>query len=154
MKPMFELSRKLKRKRLGITIAESMVSLLVLSVISIMMVRASYQLKGFTRVQHQRSVANQQLSQICESIYAMPFEQVTAEQVGKLTISPDAKELLVESKFKIDIREKSKIEKRVELTLDWQTKPGVRIKPLKLFLWKFKPQSKLHDGQEKAEENS
>ncbi len=88
----------------------------------------------------QRQAALGEAANIMERATARPWSDLTAEELSKISLSPETKFALPEGELKIDLAdEDAKPEaKRITVTIRWQDKEGQWVQPVRLAAWRYR----------------
>ena len=91
------------------------------------------------RASERRQMAHFEVANLMERITAYPFDQVTPELAGRLTLSPPARQSLHDSKLAVDITASEPGEgrsaKRIAILLRWRGPDGEWVAPMRLTSW-------------------
>ena len=88
-----------------------------------------------------RQAAQGEAANAMERISIMPWTDLTAEGLAKISLSPEAKLALPDGELKIDVAdEDQKPEaRRITVSIRWQDNGGQWVQPVRLAAWRYKP---------------
>jgi hypothetical protein len=91
------------------------------------------------RASERRHRAVLEVANVMEQITAYPFEVVTPNLAGRMTLSPVARQSLPDAELKVDVAESqagaSRSAKRISIKLRWRARTGEWEAPVRLTSW-------------------
>jgi Tfp pilus assembly protein PilV len=91
------------------------------------------------RASERRQRALLEVANVMERITAYPFDQVTPELAGRLTLSPAARQSLPDSELAVNVAASepgpSRSAKRIAISLRWRGHDGEWVAPVRLTSW-------------------
>jgi len=87
----------------------------------------------------QMHLATHETANIMERVMRLPWDELTAEAVAAIALSPEVTKGLTEPELAISVQpqEGPVLAKEVEIKLTWQDRSGRRVQPLQLVAWKY-----------------
>ncbi len=91
------------------------------------------------RASERRQRALVEVANVMERITAYPFDEVTPELAGRLTLSPPARQSLADSELAVDVAGsepgQGRSAKRIAIKLRWRGHDGEWVAPVRLTSW-------------------
>lgn len=126
----------------GMTLIEVSVAGVLLAVL----ITVSLQLMGATaarrRAVEDRQTAGVEASNVMERLAALPWEELTPENVAAVRLSSEARKTLCEGRLEIDVArpgdEPLLDQKRITVSVGWQDRSGAPQRPVRLVSWRYR----------------
>jgi len=126
-------------RRGGYTLVEVVLSVVVLLSAMTVVVKLLGWVGLERREADRRSWAVQEVANVMERLTARPFDEITAEQAGRLTLSPSARQSLPEAELAVGVAEDQpgagRSAKRIAVRLRWRGRAGEWEAPVRLTTW-------------------
>ena len=140
-------------KRRGIYLLEMAVAGVMLLALMTLCVRYFAVTATQRRALDQRQAALGEAANVMERVTARPWSDLTAEELSKISLSPETKLALPDGELKIDLADEEarpspptplpkgegKLEaKRITVTIRWQDNEGQWTQPARLVAWRYR----------------
>jgi len=96
-----------------------------------------------TAVQRQsaerQTLATQEAANLMERIYVLSVDEITAEKVSELRLSPSCHDRLPDAKLDITVESATQepLSKKIGIQIEWTGHGGIRSQPVRLTAWKY-----------------
>lgn len=131
--------------RRGIAIAELMVAFVLVGTAAISIAPLIHESIRVRKSLEMQRLAQAEAANLLEQLAGMPYEQVTAETAGKLTLSDSARRDLPQPKFVAEVVNQTAepAGKRISVEIQWQAGGGRKSPPCRLVTWIYpKPEAR------------
>ncbi len=129
-----------RRRRRGVTIAESSMALLVVGLCASLIGELAWTAASQRRAVERRMVASQEIANLGDELRQWPWEDLTAERTARLQLSPLASATLPEAALSVSIVEETEPRpaKRLDVRVAWGG-DGDTSQSLEYSTWRFAP---------------
>lgn len=134
----FENDRPMPKRR-GMNTLEACCALALLAFAGSIVISSLGQFRNSVRIQQQQFVANNELVSMAEQIKLMSLAELSDDPFKRLELSKLANAQLRNAKhdLKIEMGDQDIQERKITLSIQWETKPGVWQAPMKLVLFLY-----------------
>jgi hypothetical protein len=132
-------ARSTRSRRRGSLLVEVTMAAVLLMIAMTLTVKVLGLVALERRTSERRQRALIEVANVMERISAHPFDEVTAELAGRLTLSPPARQSLPESELAVEILGAEpgpgRSAKRIAIKLRWRGPGGEWVAPVRLTSW-------------------
>jgi Tfp pilus assembly protein PilV len=131
--------RSIRSRRRGSLLVEVAMAAVLLMIAMTLTVKVIGLVALERRGSERRQRALLEVANVMERITAHPFDEVTPELAGRLTLSPSARQSLPDSELKIDVAASEpgpgRSARRIAIKLRWRGPDGEWVAPVRLTSW-------------------
>ena len=130
--------------RIGMTITEILIALVVLSAalagVAHLVTTASAQ----RRISEQRRLALAEVANRAERLALLPWDELTAESLQSQALSPELLAALPQAKFTAEVTDEAAPPalRRIRLQVSWTDSVGNAVEPVKLVVWRHREEDR------------
>jgi len=122
----------------GFTVIELLAATALLGVVVVTFAPLMAWINAERQAAYQRQVALEEACNVLERISTAPWEAVDKERIETFEISSVGAKLLRDHRLVLSIDEKTEpVSKRLSLVLDWKSRSGERVAPVRLTTWLY-----------------
>jgi prepilin-type N-terminal cleavage/methylation domain-containing protein len=128
------------RQRPGFSMTELIVAMVVMGGLLTMIGQSTILVSQQQRAVQQQQFALNEVSNIMERAFALPFEQLTSEAIDAWPLSPDCRQRLAGAVLEGEIVESNTdglTARRIRLALRWQSRTGGDSRQVQLTSWRY-----------------
>ncbi len=128
--------------RPGFTLIETIVALVVLAAAMLAVVQTVAVVSRQRQLTERRALAVQEVANVMERVYGLPWSELTQERAAEDTLSPACRQRLPAATLQVTVQAVGdpQNEKRILVEIDWQGADGGRSRPVRLTAWRFRSQ--------------
>jgi Tfp pilus assembly protein PilE len=128
-------------KRRGFLLTEMIVAVVLLMALTMLCVKYFSVTATQRKALDQRQTALHEAANIMERLGVKPWDELTAEKLSEISLSPELKSALPEGEIKIELADENAkpTAKRITITIRWQDQSGQWTQPVRLVAWRYRP---------------
>ncbi len=128
-----------KRAPRGSILLETTVAIIILGAAMVAVAHTVATLAVQRQSAERQTLATQEAANLMERLFVLPADDITAERVSELQLSPSCHDRLPDAKLDITI-EPAGLEptsKKIGIQIEWTGHGGMRSPPVRLTAWKY-----------------
>lgn len=127
-----------RKARRGSMLLETTVAIIILAAAIVAVAHTVAVVSVQRQSAERQALATEEAANLMERIYAWPVDEITAEKVAKLKLSPICRERLPEATLEVAVESTSgdPPARRIAVEIEWTEHGGVRGRPVRLTAWK------------------
>ncbi len=131
----------MKHKRTGVVLLELIVACGLMAVLVTLSVQLLTAAATQRRAVDQRSLALAEAANVAEQISGLAWDELTAERLSKITLSPAAQQSLPQGKLLVTSTpdETAPAGQRITIEITWHAATGEPAAPVRVNLWAYRP---------------
>ncbi len=124
-------------RRSGASLIEMIVSCVLLGAVLVTAAPLMGWVSAERRAADQRQFALLQATNLMESIGRMPWDQISTESLGNLSLSAETTQFLKAGELTVELQQQEgpPVSKRVTVRITWNDRAGQRLSPAELSAW-------------------
>jgi hypothetical protein len=124
-----------ERNRAGLTLIElASTSLMLVAAMGILVTVLGW-MAAENRGIGRRRAAETEAANVMERISLEPWDRLSARELKRVTLSPEAKRALPDGELAIDVKEDASSLKRIHIEVRWRDRSGTTTAPVRLTTW-------------------